>query len=138
MNELRGSDPPPGPSGPARILVVDDDPAVRHMIARLLDRAGYVTDEASNGLEAIERYRAAPADLVLTDMYMPGTDGIEGMIRLTAEFPGVRIVAMSGGGHLSQEDVLAAAARLGARSTLEKPVDSRLLLRVVAEVLRSG
>jgi CheY-like chemotaxis protein len=117
---------------------VDDDPVLRYSLTRFLAQAGYVTEEASDGHEAIERYRAAPADLVLTDIYMPGADGVEALIRLTAEFPDVRIIAMSGGGHRSQEDVLDTAARLGARETLKKPVDPQQLLRVVAQTLRSG
>ena len=119
----------------ARILVVDDDDLVRRAVVRVLASAGYVTEEAANGREGIERYRAAPADLVLSDVYMPGTDGVEAMIRLRAEFPDIRIIAMSGGGHRVASDVLAMATRLGAQATLEKPVGGNVLLQAIQDVL---
>ena len=120
---------------PARILVVDDDAPLRHSLVKALTRAGYVALEATNGQEMIEQFRAAPADLVLTDIYMPGTDGVEALIRLRAEFPDVRVVAMSGGGHLDKEGVLDIAARLGAQGTLEKPVGTKELLGMIEKVL---
>jgi CheY-like chemotaxis protein len=125
-------------TSPTRILVVDDDAPLRQAIVTALARAGYLTVEAANGQEAIERYRAAPADLVLTDIYMPGTDGVEAMIRLRTEFPDLLVVAMSGGGHMAKEGVLDLAARLGARGTLEKPVGTEALLEMIRKVLGPG
>jgi CheY-like chemotaxis protein len=119
----------------SRILVVDDDDRLRHAISTALSRAGYLTTEASGGEEAIERYRAVHADLMLTDIYMPGTDGMEAMIRLRAEFPDLPVVAMSGGGYMAKESVLDLAARLGARGTLEKPVGRTALLGMIRTVL---
>ena len=133
MGEPRG-----GPSAtprPTRILVVDDDEAFRGSVARVLTEAGYEADQAANGRELIEGYRAAPADLVLLDLYMPGTDGVEAMIRLRAEFPDIRIIAISGGGYRVAQDVLAIAARLGALATLEKPVGRKVLLQTIRSVL---
>ena len=136
MNEPRGAGSAATPT--SRILVVDDDAPLRSGIAKTLTRAGYVVVQAANGQEAIESYRAAPADLVLTDIYMPGTDGVEAMIRLRAEFPDLLVVAMSGGGHMAKEGVLDLAARLGARGTLEKPVGRKALLGMIAKVLSPG
>jgi CheY-like chemotaxis protein len=120
---------------PARILVVDDDALFRHGIARVLTGAGYVVQEATNGREAIAAYRAEPADVVLTDVYMPGGDGVEAMTKLRAEYPDVRIIAMSGGGDARADSVFDLAVRLGARGTLEKPVNAKTLLRILTEVL---
>jgi CheY-like chemotaxis protein len=119
----------------ARILLVDDDEALRSALAKALTRTGYVTVEATNGQEALEAYRASPADLVLTDVYMPGTDGVEAIIRLRAEFPDARVIVMSGGGYMAAEGVLDVAMRLGAQGTLEKPVDIRALLQAIRDVL---
>ncbi|MFI5280039.1 MAG: response regulator [Gemmatimonadales bacterium] len=119
----------------SRVLVVDDDTPLRHAIVKTLTRAGYLTVEAASGQEAIECYRVAPADLVLTDIYMPGTDGVEAIIRLRAEFPDLRVVAMSGGGHMAKEGVLDLATRLGARGTLEKPVGTEALLEMIRTAL---
>lgn len=133
MSKPRAAGPPARP--PARILVVDDDDSFRHGIVRVLTGAGYVVQEATNGRDAITLYRAQPADVVLTDVYMPGGDGVEAMIRLRAEYPDVRIVAMSGGGHASADSVFDIAVRLGARGTLDKPVNAKTLLRILIEVL---
>lgn len=119
----------------ARILVVDDDPTVRRLMARVLVGAGYDVQEASDGAEAITAFRASPADLVVTDVYMPGADGIEAIIRLQQEFPDVRVIATSGGGHRDKHDVLEMAARLGAKRTLPKPVGRKDLLEAVGAVL---
>ena len=118
-----------------RILLVDDDDAFRSALARTLTRAGYVIVEAVNGREALERYRAAPFDLVLSDIYMPGADGVEAMIRLQAEFPDARIIVMSGGGHMASESVLDLATRLGARAALGKPLATGALLQTIEDVL---
>jgi two-component system, chemotaxis family, chemotaxis protein CheY len=133
MSQTGAPGPPTTP--PARILVVDDDDAFRHGIVRVLTGAGYVVEEATDGKKAIEKYRAEPADVVLTDVYMPGGDGVEAMIRLRSEYPDVRIIAMSGGGHASVDSVFDIAVRLGARGTLEKPVNAKTLLRILTEVL---
>lgn len=118
-----------------RILVVDDDPTVRQIIAKVLTRAGHEAEEVGDGSEAIAAFRERPADLILMDIYMPGADGIEAIIRLQQEFPDVRIIAMSGGGHRDKHDVLEMAARLGAKRTLPKPVGREELLAAVADVL---
>ena len=120
----------------ARILLVDDDAEFRSVIRRMLVRDGHEVIEAADGSVALDRYRDQPADLIIIDVYMPGVDGIEAIIRLQQDFPDVRIIATSGGGYRDKEDVLNTAARLGARRTLPKPVDRQALLDAVAEVLR--
>jgi CheY-like chemotaxis protein len=103
---------------------------------RVLTQAGYVVEEATDGRKAIEKYRARPADVVLTDVYMPGGDGVEAMIRLRSEYPDVRIIAMSGGSlHADADSVFDIAVRLGAQGTLDKPVNAKTLLRILTEVL---
>jgi two-component system OmpR family response regulator len=61
----------------ARILVVDDDPAIREVVGFALGRAGFETVEAADGKAALERFVASPPDLVVLDVLMPGLDGIE-------------------------------------------------------------
>jgi len=119
----------------ARILIVDDDEMIRQAFTAILVRAGYQTREAANGREALESYRAEPADLVLTDLYMPDTDGIELIIRMRTEFPAVKIVATSGGGHLHSLDVLERARHLGALATIPKPASRKAVLEAVTKAL---
>lgn len=120
----------------ARILVADDDEDFRRVTGRMLAAAGHEVIEAGDGSQAIEAYRARPCELVLTDVYMPGVDGVESIIRLRDEFPSVRIVAVSGGGYRDQDEVLKLAASLGAQATLTKPLHKTTLLQTVDRVLR--
>jgi CheY-like chemotaxis protein len=122
----------------ARILVADDDAGFRHVIRRMLEGAGYEVEEAENGDAAMVAYRARPADLILMDVYMPGADGVEAMVRLRQEFPNLRVVAVSGGGFLDREHVLDLAQRLGADRTLTKPVNKKILLTALNEVLTNS
>lgn len=104
-----------------RVLIVDDDADVRAGLKKILVKSGFEVDQAADGAEALERHQANPADVLIVDIYMPGMDGIEAMVRLLVEHAGVRIIAISGGGVKDQEDVLKTAARLGAVRTIRKP-----------------
>jgi len=63
--------------GPVRILVVDDEPAVRASLARVLDQAGYQVSVAADGRDALHQVALEPPDAVVLDVVMPGLDGIE-------------------------------------------------------------
>ncbi|MCL4305127.1 response regulator [bacterium] len=119
----------------ARILVVDDDPNIRQMLRSMLEREGYEVDVASNGLECMRRFEAAPADLVITDIIMPEQEGIETIRRLRAEYPESRIIAISGGGRIGPSDYLSMAKLIGAVSTLSKPFDRKDLLEAIRGAL---
>jgi CheY-like chemotaxis protein len=80
----------------ARVLVVDDEPAIRRVIARALTAEGHVVRTAGDGGEALALLEVAPADVVLTDLRMPGLDGVELGARLARDFAGTRVIVMSG------------------------------------------
>jgi CheY-like chemotaxis protein len=86
----------------ARILIVDDNADMRLTTKLLLEMEGYEVELAANGREAIEVQRARPAQVLLTDLFMPDADGFETIERFRKEFPGIRIIAMSGGGSCSK------------------------------------
>ena len=65
-----------------RVLVVDDEPAVRHALGRALGQAGYAVDLASDGIEALDAMATQPADVVVLDVLMPRVDGLEVCRRL--------------------------------------------------------
>jgi DNA-binding NtrC family response regulator len=119
----------------AKILLVDDDAPFRAAAARLIGRMGHEVRVAGGGREAYAALRAEPADLVLLDVYMPEEDGIEVIRRLSAEFPGVRVVVITGGGVLPPELTLALAERLGALATLPKPFTRDQLDHAIQRVL---
>lgn len=116
-----------------KILVVDDDEAMRRTIFRLLRRAGHEVVMAEDGREGVSLFRAAPADLVITDLYMPDKDGLETLCELHREFPDVAVIAICG--NRNWELMLKAAKGLGAVRTLEKPFDPEMLVGMVAEEL---
>jgi two-component system, chemotaxis family, chemotaxis protein CheY len=100
----------------ARILVVDDDNAIRLLLRSMLERWGHSVVEAENGAEGLQYYRAAPADLVITDIQMPVMDGLQMIKALRDDFPKAKIIAISG------EKGGLAAAQLLSQGTFEKPL----------------
>ncbi len=121
----------------ARILIVDDDQQVRTVFRRILENAGYDIDEASDGIMAARRYRDQPADLIILDIIMPEQEGLGTIIELRRQNPSVKIIAISGGGRMDAEDYLSTARKLGASSSLEKPVTTAALLSEVESLLDS-
>ncbi len=118
-----------------RILVIDDEVQIRTMLRQQLERASYDVAVAPDGKVGMELHREEPADLVIVDLLMPSKDGIETIKELTREFPEVRIIAMSGGGHIGPEAYLDMAKKLGAKRTLKKPIERQELLEAVRELL---
>ena len=88
----------------SRILIIDDERAIRSMIRQTLDRTGHEVEEASNGVEGMNVYRAKPADLIITDLVMPDQEGLETIMQLRREYTDARIVAISGGGRGGAQD----------------------------------
>ena len=117
----------------ARILVIDDAAEIRTLLEATLQSAGHEVVLAADGREGLRQYRAQPADLVITDLYMPIQDGLETIIQLRKEFPTVRIIAMCG--KSTAMPMLSAAQRLGAVAVLQKPFLPDELLAEVAKVL---
>jgi CheY-like chemotaxis protein len=111
----------------ARILVVDDDNAIRLLLRTVLERRGHSVVEAANGEEGLRCYQAAPTDLVITDLQMPVMDGLQMIRELRDAFPTARIVAISGDkGRL-------AAAQTFSQCTFEKPLYMEELLDAVQQ-----
>ena len=119
----------------ARIMVIDDETAIRSLVRRLLERAGHTVLEAADGEAGLRQLRIEPVDLVLTDIYMPGEDGIATMRRLRREWPQIKVITMSGGSRAGPVDLNENAAAMGAARTLSKPFDALDLLEAVRAVL---
>ncbi|MER7800014.1 response regulator transcription factor [Streptomyces parvulus] len=125
--------PPDGPpAGPARILVVDDDPTVAEVVAGYLERAGHVVDRADDGPTALERAAAHRPDLVVLDLMLPGMDGLEVCRRLRATGP-VPVVMLTARG---DEDDRILGLEVGADDYVTKPFSPRELVLRVESVLR--
>ncbi len=115
-----------------KILVLDDDDAVRGVLQQTLSDAGYQVVSAPDGREGLRMVAKDPFDLVLTDLIMPDQEGIETIRQLHRDYPAIRIVAMSGA---CESIYLKTAEHLGAHVTLRKPIDSENLLRTIRELL---
>lgn len=118
-----------------RILVIDDDDMYRTMLVKFFRHAGYDAHAASNGKEGLRIQSETPADLVLTDLIMPEMEGIQTIIELTRQYPGIKIIAISGGGRIGSEQYLQMATRLGAQKGFGKPFKTSELLAAVQELL---
>jgi DNA-binding response OmpR family regulator len=117
-----------------RILVVDDNEDLRSTIKALLQADGFDVSVAADGAAALASHRARPADVVVTDLFMPDKDGIETIIELKKLYPTLKIVAMSGWTSTQGSDYLQVAREIGAAVTLQKPFDPAELSRVVRDL----
>ncbi|MBP7232734.1 MAG: response regulator [Syntrophaceae bacterium] len=118
-----------------RILVIDDDDALRNMLKKLFTSGGFDVLTAQNGEEALLLQAQRPADLVVTDLIMPNKEGIETIIEFRKQYPFAIIIAMSGGGRIPAAQYLELAQNLGARKTFEKPFKTGEILAAVKELL---
>ncbi len=121
----------------ARILVIDDDPNIFRSVREILEEEGHDVREAVGGEAALELLAGASVDLIVSDLNMPEIDGIELLIRVHDEYPGTRLVAMSGGGRIAKEELLRNASMLGAVATLEKPFTISQLVDIVNGALKA-
>lgn len=120
----------------ARILVIDDEPLVREMLEVRLSRGGHEVVVAADGDKAMALHRKDPADLVITDIFMPEKDGIETIQEMLRDNPDLRIIAISGGSRVGNMDFLNVAAKLGASAVLKKPFDYDRLLKEIDDCLK--
>ena len=119
----------------ARILIIDDDDMLLGFVGAILEDAGHTTSVARDGKVGLEQFRAEPADLVITDIFMPGKEGLETIRELRRDYPGVKIIAISGGGNYQKIDVLETAVKFGAVYALRKPFRRKELLAAIDDVL---
>jgi len=123
-------------SAKRRVLVIDDNPDVRSTLQWLLESEGFVVLLAANGAEGLKVQRRRPADVVVTDIFMPEQDGIETIWQFRQEFPHVPIIVMSGGSSIGGSDYAVVARELGAKKVLRKPFDPRELIELVQQITR--
>lgn len=119
----------------ATILLIDDDELFRITLADALASEGYAVTQAEDGAEGVRFFKAAPTDLVITDIVMPNQEGIATVRELRHVAPLVGIIAMSGGFAKDAPLYLKLAGGLGADRTLQKPFPMATLLAAVKEVL---
>ncbi len=120
----------------ARILLIDDEEGLRAVLRLCLERLGYEVIDARDGASALALFREAPVDLVLTDLVMPGMEGLETIRELRRRNPELKIIAMSGGERTDASDNLKMALLFGASSVFSKPFSMDELAKGVSDVLK--
>ena len=118
----------------ATILLIDDEEQVRVLFQLALTGAGYRVLAAEGGQHGLRLLQDQEVDLILVDIFMPETDGLELIQRMRATRPTCKIIAMSGGSW--EWDYLDTAKHLGANDTLKKPFSPQELLDAVSTQLK--
>lgn len=113
------------------VLVIDDNDDFRSLLKMALETEGFAVEVAPNGEQGLAMLAKKPAQVMITDIFMPGKEGIETIAEVRRQFPAVRIIAMSGRPSATNFDPLAIAAELGASKTLRKPFDLDELIEAV-------
>ncbi|MBV8782751.1 MAG: response regulator [Gammaproteobacteria bacterium] len=129
----------------ATILVVDDEVEVGEAVRRVLERAGFAVQVCHSGAEALAALTVEEPQIVITDVIMPRTNGVELIKAIRQGYPKVRVIAISGGGSfgplaykpdaISTHAYLAVARNAGATEVLTKPFDVEVLLAAVRRQL---
>jgi len=122
----------------ARILIIDDEPHILLMVKKMLERAGYEVDLASNGSEGLRLFESTQPELVITDIIMPEKEGLETIREMKRISKDLKIIAMSGGGKISADNYLETAKIFGASRLIEKPFSQKIMLSYVEELLGPG
>lgn len=128
-----------------RVIIIDDEEDIRIVLKEIFVRAGFDVEVASDGAEGVNLIRETGADLVITDIIMPGVDGVQTAYDIRMEFPNTKIIVMSGGGNTGPMDYeptaiatnayLASAEAVGADLTLTKPFNRKDLIKAVRELM---
>jgi len=118
-----------------RILIIDDDSELRQTLSDILSEAGYSTDLAVSGSEALEKVVSEEYDIALLDMMMPGRDGIEVLIELRKVRPRTRVIMITAFATIENAVV---AIKRGASDYISKPFKKKELISTVKRVIEEA
>ena len=125
-----------GGSGlPWSVLIVEDDQALRDLLAEALPDFGLLCDTARDGNEALRKLEERPFDAVLLDVLMPDKEGIETLVEIKRGWPATKVIIVSGGGRMRAEEVLELAGSFGADESLRKPVTPTVIAATIDRLL---
>lgn len=119
-----------------RILIADDEEAVREFVRRAMEHGGYHADVVTDGLQALEAlHRGEEYDLLITDIVMPGLDGIELALKAAKDFPDLTILMMTG---YAAEKQRAYGLESLIHKVLSKPFSLKQITEAVRDALNRG
>jgi DNA-binding NtrC family response regulator len=121
----------------ARILVIDDQESIRRVVRRALEGDGHEVMDASDGEMGMRVLERHGADVVITDIFMPGQDGIVTLREIRKKFPSLKVIVISGGDSTGMLDLRKDAELLGAMKSLPKPFTTHEIVDLVRSVLES-
>ena len=119
----------------ARILVIDDQEPIRRVVRRAFEQDGHEVFDASDGEVGMEILESHSFDIVITDIFMPGQDGIVTLRQIRKRFPTVKVIVISGGDSTGMMDLRQDAELLGAVKSLQKPFNAKEIVDLVRSVL---
>lgn len=119
----------------AKILLIDDDPAIQKSISRFLTAEGHEVAIAENGAVGMRLLAESQPDLVITDIMMPEMDGLEILLNIRKSHAGLPVIAISGGMRALPINFLKQAKMFGARYVFEKPIMLDVLLKAVNDLV---
>jgi DNA-binding response OmpR family regulator len=117
------------------LLLIEDDRELRIMLKTALIRKDFTVIEAENGKEALLQFKPGITDLVITDLIMPEEDGLKVIMKIKEKKPGIKLVAISGGGKAGPGNYLSLAKALGADAVFPKPFSIADLISKVDNLL---
>ncbi|MGE4313880.1 MAG: response regulator [Pseudobdellovibrionaceae bacterium] len=113
------------------VLLVDDDELVLGTLEDMLADLGHHVITANDGDKALKKLSEKSFDLLITDVIMPVKEGIETVSEVRRLYPGIKIIAMSGGGRTKNYDFLNLALKIGANAALQKPFHAKDLREAI-------
>jgi len=119
----------------ARVIVIDDQEPIRRIVRTALERAGHEVLDAADGEVGLQLLERHATDVVLSDIFMPGMDGIQMLRQIRRQFPAVKVIVMSGGDSTGMLDLRRDAELLGAVKSLPKPFTTHEIVEIVNSVL---
>jgi CheY-like chemotaxis protein len=115
-----------------KLMIVDDNEGVRHLVSRWLERAGFSVSQAKDGAEALDLIKKEPPDIILADIRMPKINGLELARMVKRDFPDTKVVLMTA---YSSPQTIAQAKREGVDDYLEKPFTQDQVEKTAREVM---
>ena len=126
------------PSAPPTVLVIGNDIVVQQAVALLLEDRGFQVVTAVDGVDGLRKFRQINPELVVTDITMPEMDGMGLITELRRARRDVKIIAMSGGGHLGNMDFLSIATMLAGDVSSTNPLTAPQLLETIRTLLEAA
>ncbi len=119
----------------ARILIIEDEANLASIMQFLLTKEGHAVEVANDGDQGVAQFNAKVPDLVITDILMPGKEGLQTIQEIRGGDAKVPIIAISGGGHTENYDFLRLPKNVGATESIRKPFRNHDLLALVNKCL---